>query len=48
MDNFEQSSQVVFFAKSQNLESVAVYCDAKGETFLRGSGGIPPQKILKN
>ena len=39
---------VDLFAKSEILDSVAIYCDAKGNTFLVKSGGKHCQKILKN
>ena len=46
--NGKQSSQVDLLAKSEMLDGAAVVCDAKGVTPLGGSGGMLPQKILKN
>ena len=42
-----QSSQVDLSPRSGIFDGVAVYCDAKGVTFLGGFGGMFPQKIWK-
>ena len=43
-----QSSRVDMLAKSEMLDGVVVVFDAEGVTALGESGGMLPQKILKN
>ena len=43
-----QSSQVDLLAKSEMLDGIVVVFDAEGVTPLGESGGMLPQKILKN
>jgi len=43
-----QSSQVDLLPKSEIFDCIAIHCGAEGVTFVGGSGGMLPQKILKN
>ena len=43
-----QSSQVDLLAKSEMLDGVGIVFDAEGVAPLGGSGGMLPQKMLKN
>ena len=43
-----QSSQVDLLEKTEICNSADIVCDAAGVTPLGGSGGMPPQEILKN
>jgi len=43
-----QSSQVDLLPKSEIFDGIAIHCGAEGITFVGGSGGMLPQKILKN
>ena len=43
-----QSSQVDLLAKSKIFDGVGGVCDAAGDTWLGGSGGMLPHEILEN